>query len=148
MAGEKEAAVAHLGSEVARLQSALEALETERKLLVESKEKVESEASETCSTMNDLKEELAMSLSLLKEAEDKAVEAAAAYQSLAIVKEEWEVEKGGLESDLRRLEKEKSSLETEMDALRVELEQMQARSDQLSNLVSDSPWDNCEMLRD
>jgi len=148
MAGEKEEALADLGSEVARLQSALEALETERKQLVESKEKVESEASETCSAMNDLKEELSMSRSLLKEAEDKAGEAAAAHQSLAIVKEEWEVEKAGLESDLRRLEKEKSTLEAEMEVLRVELEQVQARSDELSNLVSDSPWDNCEMLRD
>jgi len=73
---------------VARLQSTLASLEAERKQLAKSKEKVESEASETYSAMHDLKEELAMSRSLLKEVEDKAGEAAAAHDSLAIVKEE------------------------------------------------------------
>jgi len=138
-AGEREAAVADLGSELARLQSALDALETERKQLVESKERVESEASESCSAMNDLREELATTRSLLKEAEDKAGEAATAHESLAIVKEEWEAEKAGLESDLVRLEQEKSAVEAELEALRVELAEVQARSDTLSNRVRESP---------
>lgn len=136
---EREAAVADLGSEVARLQLALEGLESERKQLVELKEKVESEASETSAAMNELKEELAVTRSLLKEAEDKAGEAATAHESLAIAKEEWEAEKAGLESDFRCLEKEKSNLEAEMEALRLELGEVQARCDTLRNLVRYSP---------
>lgn len=119
VAAEREAAVADLRSEMARLHSALEEL----------KEEVESAASETSCAANELKEELALARSQLKEAEDKAAEAAAAHESLAIVKEVWEAEKTGLQSDFLRLENEKSNLEAEMEALRLELAEVEARCD-------------------
>jgi hypothetical protein len=80
-------------------------------------------ASETSSAANALKEELALARSQLKEAEDEAAEAATAHESLAIVKEEWEAEKTGLQSDVLSLENEKSNLEVEKEAEVVTLEE-------------------------
>lgn len=143
VASERETAVADLASETARLQLALEALETEKKELAKLKEKVESAASETSSAANELKEELALARSQLKEAEEKAAEAATAHESLAIVNEEWEAEKTGLQSELLRLENERSNVEAEMEALRLELAEVEARCDKLSNQVQKSSPFGC-----
>lgn len=85
------------------------------------KEKVESEVFEIFVVMNELKEEFVVICFLLKEVEDKVGEVVMVYESLVIVKEEWEVEKVGFESDFWCLEKEKFNLEVEMEVLRLEL---------------------------
>ncbi|KAG0556184.1 hypothetical protein KC19_11G032900 [Ceratodon purpureus] len=144
VAAEREKAVADLASESARLQLALEALETERKDLAELKEKAESAAAEASSAAAELKEELALARSQLKEAEEKASEAAAAHESLAIVKEEWEAEKTGLQSDIYRLENERSSGEAEMEALRLALAEVQARCDGLSSQLLEKEAEQTE----
>ena len=76
----------------------------------------------------------------MKEAKDEAVEAATARKSLAIMKEEWEAEKIGLQSDVLSLENEKSNLEANMEALSLELGEVQARCDKLNNEVQNSPF--------
>ena len=147
VAAEREAAVADVGSEMARLQLAVEAAEAEKRQLAEVREEVERAACEASCAANELKEELALARSQLREAEEKAAEAAAAQESLGIVREKWEAEKTGLEGELARLENEKANLEGETEALRMELAEVQGRCDDLSAQVgmSEVVWDDCKM---
>lgn len=51
------------------------------------------------------------------------------------MKEEWEAEKAGLESDVVRLEKERARLEAEVEVSTLEVSKVQACADKLRNLV-------------
>lgn len=68
-----------------------------------------------------LKEKFVLILFELKEVKDKVVEIVVVYESFVIVKEVWEVEKKGFQSDFSSLERDKLYFEVEIDVLRLEL---------------------------
>uniref|UniRef100_A0A7I4DZD3 Kinesin motor domain-containing protein n=1 Tax=Physcomitrium patens TaxID=3218 RepID=A0A7I4DZD3_PHYPA len=129
----RDKTVSSLEGEMSRLQSALEAVASEKEQLMLLATKAENEASDSSSAMNILEEELKVTLAKLKEAEDKLGEATTAQASLAVIKEEWETEKMILQSAFTSLEKEKLNLEADISSIRLKLVESQDRSDKLSS---------------